>query len=57
MKENQKKNYMRAYIAFITRLSDENLEKEYKKEVEKFRKEVKRNERRNDYIKHQWLKK
>ena len=53
MKENQLKNYMRAYIAFITRLSDENLEKEYKKEVEKFRKEVKRNERRNDSVKHQ----
>ena len=52
MKENQRKNYMRAYIAFITRLSDENLEKEYKKEVEKFRKEVKRNERRIDNIKH-----
>lgn len=38
MKENQRKNYMRAYISFISRLSDENLEKELKEEVKKLKK-------------------
>ena len=38
MKENQRKNYMRAYISFISRLSDENLEKEIKEEAKKLKK-------------------
>ena len=38
MKENQRKNYMRAYISFISRLSDENLEKEFKEVVKKLKK-------------------
>ena len=38
MKENQRKNYMRAYIAFITRLSDDNLEKELKEVAKKLEK-------------------
>lgn len=42
MKENQKKNYMRAYIAFISRLSDENLEEEFKNVANKLKKRGKR---------------
>ena len=38
MKENQRKNYMRAYISFISRLSDENLEKEFKEVTKKLKK-------------------
>lgn len=45
MKENQRKNYMRAYISFISRLSDENLEKEFKKVAKKLRKRDNKNER------------
>lgn len=40
MKENQRKNYMRAYISFISRLSDENLEKELKEVAKKLEKRV-----------------
>ena len=45
MEDNQRKNYMRAYIAFITRLSDENLEKEFKEVAKKLEKRGNKNER------------